>query len=146
LVTLSQFGIGIDRDYDRRRKEQGLNPLGRLLVLVKAVVVAALVAASPAAVLGHTIHGNPGHSCDLPGAASLCQPSDHNDHPSTTIGFVFVEETSDQFEDSATALGGTHHLYRAASFLDVALRASSPHVRGDHRGPANPATGPPINS
>jgi hypothetical protein len=138
--------MGIDRGYDRRGKEQSLIPLERLLVVVKAVVVAALVAASPAAVLGHTIHNNPGHGCHQAGAGSLCQPSDHNHHPSAAIGFLIVEETSDQFEDSATALAGTHHLDLSASLLNRGLRASSPHVRGDHRGPANPATGPPINS
>jgi hypothetical protein len=117
-----------------------LIPLGRLLFLLRASVIAALVAAVPIASLSRAAH-----DCGYSNAGVLCQASDHDNQGSTAIGFLIVEEAGDQLDDWLFALGATHSLRLTASILPPVLIGSSVHAR-DCFGRANPATGPPIIS
>jgi hypothetical protein len=123
-----------------------LIPLGRLLIQLRLLVIAALVAASPMTVVGHAVENGAGYHCASANDGALCHSSGQRQEPFAAVAFLNVEETSDQFEDFVPALAFGH------SFDRLAVASAKPHALyvsaciGGHCGRANPPTGPPFHS
>jgi hypothetical protein len=146
LVAKTGLGIQVERRLFAcgGTRSPLLIPLGPLVILLRAFVVAAILAASPGAGLSATIHDSAANACGA-SERGLCEPSEQRNDLLKGLASLFFEETSDQFDDTVP-LAGAHPAFclPVIRTADLGVLLVPPRACGDGR--ANPATGPPLLS
>jgi hypothetical protein len=123
-------------------EERKLVPLGRFLILLRLLVVASLIASSPAAVLARSVDGGAGLACKVPSKGGLCQRSGQQHESFAAVPLLIFEEITDPIDDAVSAVDGAQPLYGPAPPHDVSWPRLA-YLRAAYTDRAHPATGPP---